>query len=410
MSHWPFRFVHAADFHLEQPLFGLSEIPDHLRDALIDAPYRAAERVVDTALAEEADFLILSGDVLEPQLTGPRGPLALVEQFQRLAERGIAVYWAGGTIDPPDAWPSAVRLPENVRVFPCGQPEECVHRRDSVPLARLVGASRGQGRGVQPSDFDPDPAGLFTIAVAHGLSDAEAMKARGIQYWALGGSHIRQNLFSGVQTAYDPGSPQCRRPTGCGPHGCTLVHVDGQRQTRATFAPTDVIRWLSERILVDQATTRGDLETRLGERMRALVEMHPALDLLISWTIAGRGPLLTQVRRGGLAAELLAALREQYGQASPAAWSVSLEIEPEGALPAEWYDRQTICGDFLRAVRHYQTNAADPLDLTAYLSEQNRSGMLASAGAIADPALRQRILSEAALLGVDLLSGEESQP
>jgi hypothetical protein len=409
MSQWPFRFVHAADFHLEQPLAGLSEVPDHLRDLFLDAPYRAAERVFDTVLAEEADFLVLSGDILDPQLTGPRGPLALVEQFERLAERGIPVYWAGGVVDPPDAWPAVVHLPDNVHLFPCGRPHEFVHQRDSVPLVRIVGASRGQGRAIQASDFDPDPAGLFTIAAVHELADVEAMKSRGIHYWALGGSHTRQNLFTAPWLAHSPGSHQSRRPEVGGPHGSTLVHVDPQGNARTTPMPTDVVRCYREQIQIDENTTRQDLETRLADRTKALIQSHTSVDVLISWTIAGGGPLVPQLRRAGLAGELLAALRKQFGSGSPMAWSLSLEVEPQAAFPSDWYEQQTICGDFLREMRHYQMNPSQSLELETYLSEQHQAGILGVAADLSDPAVRERVLREAALLGVDLLSGEEPQ-
>lgn len=409
MSQWPFRFVHAADFHLEQPLAGLSEVPDHLRDALIDAPYRAAERIFDTVLAEEADFLVLSGDLLDCQLTGPRGPLALVEQFDRLAERGIPVYWAGGVIDPPDLWPSVVRLPENVYVFPCGRPHECVYQRESVPLVRLVGASRGQGRAIQASDFDPDPSGLFTIAVVHELTDLEAMQSRGIRYWALGGSHARHNPFTAPGLAHCPGSPQSRNPEACGPHGCTLVHVDPQGNARTTLVPTGVIRCHRERIELESTATREDLETRLAERMRMLQETHASQDLLVSWTVAGSGPLGAELRRGGLAGELLAALRKEHGFGSPAAWSLSMEVDAQAVFAPQWYEQQTVCGDFLRELRHYQMNAGESLELEAYLSDQHQAGILGAAANLEEPAVRERVLREAALLGVDLLSGEEPQ-
>ena len=100
----PFRFVHAADFHLERPLRGLAEVPDHLRVALIDAPYRAAERVFDAAIKERVDFVVLAGDILDPLAAGPRGLVFLGEQFQRLAAQGIRVYWAGGRSDDFERW------------------------------------------------------------------------------------------------------------------------------------------------------------------------------------------------------------------------------------------------------------------------------------------------------------------
>ena len=73
MSGRPFRFLQAGDLHLELPLQGLAEIPDHLRPTLIDAPFLAAEQVFETAAAEHVDFVVLTGDVLNPEHAGPRG-------------------------------------------------------------------------------------------------------------------------------------------------------------------------------------------------------------------------------------------------------------------------------------------------------------------------------------------------
>ncbi len=409
MSNWPFRFVHAGDFHLEQPPQGVAEVPDHLRELFLAAAYWAAERVFETVLTEEAEFLVLSGDVLHPQLTGPRGPLFLVEQFARLEEREIPVYWAGGTIDPPEAWPSAITLPENVHLFPRGRLKEFVHQRDAAPLARLTGVGRDRRRKIRSSDFEADPGGLFSIAVVHGSAEAKALRDRQLHYWALGGRHDRSTLLSSPQVAHYPGSPQGRRPEECGPHGCTLVQVDEQRQARTSLVATDVMRWLSERVVVDEATSRDDLETLLRERMQTLVESAPGVDLLVSWTVAGSGPLLGQLRRGTLGTELLGWLRSEYGFGPPAAWSLSLQVELSASLPPEWYEQETIRGDFLRAIRRLQIDSNQPLELDSYLAGEHLAGALAPAVTIPDKAARARVLREAAWLGVDLLSGEESE-
>ena len=116
MSSRPFRFVHASDFHLERLPSGLAEVPDHLRELFIESAYVAAEKVFETVLSEEAEFLVLSGDILDPRQTGPRGPLFLVEQFNRLAEREIPVYWAGGrAVAKQDSWPKSRALSHRCR-------------------------------------------------------------------------------------------------------------------------------------------------------------------------------------------------------------------------------------------------------------------------------------------------------
>ncbi len=54
-----FRFIHASDFHLESPLADLDALPSHLRDAMANAPRRAAQAVFEAALADNIDFLVL---------------------------------------------------------------------------------------------------------------------------------------------------------------------------------------------------------------------------------------------------------------------------------------------------------------------------------------------------------------
>ena len=94
----PLRLVHASDLHLERPLYGLAEIPDHLRELLIEAPYHAAEQVFETALAEDVDAVVLAGDVLHVDRAGPPAIVLLLDQFARLGERNIPIYWAGGMV------------------------------------------------------------------------------------------------------------------------------------------------------------------------------------------------------------------------------------------------------------------------------------------------------------------------
>jgi DNA repair protein SbcD/Mre11 len=431
MSNWPLRFVHASDFHLESPPRGVSEVPDHLEELFLDAPYSAAERVFETVLAEEARFLVLSGDVVKTSQSGPRGPLFLCKQFARLAERGIPVYWAGGKADPPDAWPDSIPLPENVHLFAAGEPDERPLERDGLPVARVVGVSvggrpedgvalrptkrRGDGVALRPTrqgkprarDFRPDPAGLPTLAVFYGKTDPKSLAPRGIHYWALGGSHNRSTPVSSPCVVHYPGSPQGRSLAEPGTHGCTLVELEKDGQARTSFIPTDVMRWLNERVAIEPATNREDLEAILRQRMQALIEASPGVDLLVSWSVAGSGPLIKLLGRPGLADELLGKLRSQFGYGPPAAWSLAIEVEPSAAPFDDAYDEETIRGDFVRAIRSLQDDPEEALELEPYLGELHGEMPFRTLARIDDPATRASLLCEAAVLGADLLSGEE---
>ncbi len=106
----------------ESWLFGAAfpELPPTLNEECLAAPWKSAERVFDLALAQNVDFMLLTGDVLQPDLTGIRGLVFLIGQFNRLRERGISVYWK--LEHPIEEWmlPN-FRFRENVFLFPSNE-------------------------------------------------------------------------------------------------------------------------------------------------------------------------------------------------------------------------------------------------------------------------------------------------
>ena len=247
MSTRPFRFIHASDFHLEQPLMGVAEVPDHLRELFLDAPLqgdcqtvrgrRGRRRPVRDSLRRSPASARRrsAGNTVSGWTTSAGWPSA------ELASTGRA----GPSIRPRRGLPRSM-LPQNVHVFPQGRVEELTIQCDGEPLAHLAGTSRDRQRPLRPADFAADPAGLYSIAAAHGDVDAAALQARGIHYWALGGRHDRSTLQGGPQTVHYCGSPQGRRPDESGVHGCTLVQVDAAGQTRTSLI-ADRRRPLDER-------------------------------------------------------------------------------------------------------------------------------------------------------------------
>jgi len=163
MSQSPVRLVHASDFHLERPLGGVVEVPDQLREAFLEAPYLAAEQVFETALCEGADALLLAGDIVDLDRAGPRAAVFLGDQFRRLEAAGIPVYWAGGAVDPPDAWPACAPLPENVHLFPAGRVQSLTLQRKGKPIARIQGTSRTPGMAPDDAGFHCDANRLFSV-------------------------------------------------------------------------------------------------------------------------------------------------------------------------------------------------------------------------------------------------------
>ena len=241
--------------------------------------------------------------------------------------------------------------------------------------------------------------------------DSAEMQSQGIHYWALGGRPERATLFESPCIAHYPGTPQGRGPAQSGSRGCTLVSVDecGDPQAgapRLSPVPCSALEWHEESITVSPATGRDELESMCAQRIRALAS-HAKGDVLVAWLIGGHGPILAELRRGKLRGELLEWLRIEHGLSSPIVWTVRLDAAPDAAVPPALYEQETLLGDYLRELRAYETDPARPLAVESLLAGTFAGESLASSVVIADGTARRHVLHQAALLGVDLLSGEE---
>ncbi len=461
----------------------VAECPAAWEDRMLGVSRRAAVRLFDKVLEENVDFLILSGNVLNANLATPGILLFLTEQFDRLKKSGIAVYWAGGEFDSPEDWPATFPIPENVHFFPSNSIQEYFfHRVDgpradgspSSPLAKIVGMSRNQRqRRIRSSEFPLDPGGLYTIAVANGDVDPESLSQRRIDYWALGGNAERQ-VFHGnprkkgpdgkpipldlpekaekrdrrdlpppPYTVHYPGSTIARTPSNIGSYGATLVEIPWGEEPTLTYFTTSPIRWVNDQITLDADADGGKLADELRRRVKNYRENQKGDDLLIRWFVdIPPGPLAASLRRGNMTNDLLSELRSLYSKEEPLTWSVSLSLLLPDRLPKHFYDQQTMLGDFLRSVRHFQEHTEEVIDLALYIpddwvGDEDRIQELLLAEKVAvdpkdrnensengEPTVgtgfryvqsagqaenRRRILREAAFVGLELLGGESSK-
>jgi len=400
-----FRFLHAGDFALHEPVVPLADAPPALRDLLIDAPYLAAERVISTAIEERVDFVALPGNLVDLKLATPRAITLLIEQFQRLDTHGIAVYWAGGKHDPPQDWPTVARLPKSVQVFSSLEAEELSHFRGDRPVANLVGRSWHGTTLANVGKRASDADGLTTIVVACGQGNTDELLEQEVDYWALGGQAQRQSLGSAHRVLHYPGSPQGRSLAECGPHGCTLVHVASDRTLRTQFISTDLVRWHNEAVQVEDDATRGDIHKQLAERVKALRAHAEERPLVVNWKLRGIEHLARPTKRHELAAELLAWLRKEFAPAKPTLWSVGVEFESP-VLPGEWLEEDSMVGDFLRSLKLLVDADPKDIDLAAHVPEAFRTAELAALREWTATDHRE-ILAEVALTGAHLLGADD---
>jgi DNA repair exonuclease SbcCD nuclease subunit len=400
MSQRPFRFLHAADLRLDQPVSGVPDAPDELVDLLIDCPLKAAECVFDAAISQRASFVVLAGNVIDAQWAAPREWLFLAEQFERLAHHNIAVYWAGGSTDSVSHWHDFVRWPANVRYFPPGRVERYRFEIAGGAVCEIIGAGHDEAGPPKAYDFSPQMSGVFSMAVANASWNSSGLHEIGVNYWALGGAHSRSTPLEAGSIAHFPGTPQGRTTRETGPHGCTIVSVDEHSRIQLTPVDCDVVRWHWPRVSVGEAISSAALTGVLCRRAEQLLIEQPNLAHLVSWKLECGRALRTAIRRGELKSNLLESLRTQLGRGSPPCWTVDIEAELPEDIPRAWHDEDSIRGDFLRELRS--------LAIDADISIEGICGNVDGVRNIATPAELQQIRSHAAWLGADLLSPQEA--
>ena len=402
-----FRFVHSADFHLERALYGLSEIPESLREVLVDAPMLAAEQVFEAAIANRVDFMVLAGDILDPLAAGPRACRFLSTQFERLDAADIFVYWCAGKVDQSNRLAEAVQLPANVHLFSAKNIEAVVHQRDLRPLATIIGLGNVDSKRINFTSLPEVETDEYKIAIGHGRADSKSFAKADVDYWALGGRHELQTDSEYSPTIHYPGVPQGRCPTEAGTHGCSLVSVGAEHQTQIRQVETNLVRWRTESIQLESVDSSDATKDALGEQMLNVVADAQDVPQLVSWKIEGPREFTSHRNRRPTADELTKWLRDEFADTSPVVWTVAVAIEPPTKMPNSWRKEETILGDFLRVVQQLQNDSEQPIKLDGYLSGE-LADSLSSVVSLTDSATRKEVLKEATMLGVNLLRGSDA--
>lgn len=343
-----FRFLHAADLHLDTPFGGIARISEALRGRLMDASLVALDGLVDAALAHAVDFVVLAGDLYDGADRGIRAQLRVLGAFEKLSAAGIPVFVVHGNHDPVlEGWSAIRAWPRGVHVF--GVDEVGVHRLEiRGQVVTVSGISYGR-RDVSENlalRFGRPEGDGFHVAVLHANVGSSADHAayspcvlgdlvgRGYDYWALGHIHKRQVLRSARPFVGYPGNTQGRsfKASECGAKGASLVTVsDGV--VDVDFVELGPIRFAEIEV---SATGLEDMGAVVGALMSAAVaEIAGAGEVVARARIVGSTALYADFRRPGASDELLDVLQDRARDVEGLWWtSVRLEVGPERDLEA----------------------------------------------------------------------------
>ena len=109
-----FKFIHAADIHLDSPLRNLAQYDGAPVEALRTATRQALENLVELALSEQVAFVLIAGDLYDGNWDSTQTGLHFAERMSRLREAGIPVFLIAGNHDAANKMTHKLRLPDNV--------------------------------------------------------------------------------------------------------------------------------------------------------------------------------------------------------------------------------------------------------------------------------------------------------
>lgn len=110
------KFIHTSDIHLDMPLQLDSHLPEKVLTDVVEASFTSFKKLVDDAINEQVDFIIISGGLFHHEYPSIRAYQFIQKQFNRLNDAHIFVYYICGNEDYLN-FNTYMEIPNNVIVF-----------------------------------------------------------------------------------------------------------------------------------------------------------------------------------------------------------------------------------------------------------------------------------------------------
>lgn len=273
-----FKFIHAADIHLDSPLRGLSKYESAPVEAILGACRRAFKKLVDLAIKEKVAFVLLAGDLYDGDWKDYSTGIFLSRQMGRLNQHAINVFAVAGNHDAANQMTKALDPSSNMKIF-------SAEKAETIKLATLSVAIHGRSFKTQHVDenlaagFCDAQKGTFNIGLLHTSLDGREghanyapctlndLRSKGYQYWALGHIH-KQEIVTQDPFVVFPGCIQGRHIRESGPKGCIVVTVEDETITETEKISLDVLRWAHTQIDLTDSEDYRDVR----EKVRKAIE------------------------------------------------------------------------------------------------------------------------------------------
>jgi DNA repair protein SbcD/Mre11 len=321
-----FRFLHAADIHLDSPLHGLARYEGVPADEVRGATRAAFDNLIQHAIDEEVDFVVIAGDLFDGDWKDMGTGLYFSSAMGRLDKADIPVFLLAGNHDAASVLTRNLPWPPNVRQFGSRRPE--THRIEKIGVA-VHGQSFATAAVTENLVLaypDPDES-LFNIGVLHTAlagregyvnyapCDVNDLRAKRYDYWALGHVHDFEVVSTQPHVVF-PGNIQGRSVREVGAKGAVIIDVVDREVISVEPVELDVIRW----VIVDVDCTGANADEVQSLMRDVLVDAHAK-------SAAGR-PMVARIILAGESRDA-AALRDRDISLRDDARALAASVSPD---------------------------------------------------------------------------------
>ena len=306
-----FRFVHVTNLRIDEPLSGIGSVSGQDRETIVEATLTAWDRVVETAIAQMADFVIISGNAFDHRTQSLRGQVSLYQGLKRLDSHQIDVFIVPGFLDPASAWERSINLPPNATLIQGEENDPVAVVKNGRMLAVLNVIATAETDESRWSDASPAvfqsqtstyqigivPAGVPVrwndgypeVVEAPGVSPTGVMLIKaaiqeGVNYLACG-SGDPMTAYAQRSLIHDPGPPQAFNSNINGPCGCSLVEIHSDGETEISHIPLSPVTFEDFDLKIHNSLQMGELAEQMALLLLDRNIESTTETLIVSWNI-----------------------------------------------------------------------------------------------------------------------------
>lgn len=331
------RFLHISDLHIDRPFKGVTDLSLHALQVVRQSTFLAWQKIVQYAIEQQPDFILLVGDNYDGASRSLRAQQALQQGFEQLQAHNIPVIVSYGAHDYTDGVWSRFSYPDNVISMPSKTTTITLPIEGGV---KITGCSyqRPQMPTALWDTYPQVDKKHIHIAMLYGEVTEQQLKAKGYDYTALGGQHESRVVTQQPYSAYS-GTPQSTSALETGSRGFLDVTVTkGECVTK--FIPIAPLVYLREEIDASTIRYANDLMVLSHNVCMRIRDKYQAA--FVHLTLTNLTEEGSKLWHSTTEVEWLKVLREMESEQLPFVWLAKMEAVTNAPRPTTNAAQQVI--------------------------------------------------------------------